>query len=138
MPPNWRWCLNIGALIVLIDLVIVTLGRQQPPDSDVVALLDTVDQIANVALFALVGFRVGQATARATAAAEAGVLTSLLPAAAAAAYVLLGLGTAPSEAGAPSLLNQVIFIVAYNIVLGGLTALVAGWIASRARSASGR
>lgn len=138
MPPNWRWCLSISGLIVLIDLVAVTLGRQQPPDSDLVGLLDTLDQIANVALFALVGFRIGQVSGRATAAAEAGVLTSILPAAAAAIYLLLGIGPTPAEPGAAPLLNQVIFIVAYNIVLGGLTALVAGWIASRSRGSAGR
>lgn len=134
MSPNWRWCLKIGLLIALIDLAIVALSRGQDPTSELSASFDLVDQIANVALFSLVGYRSGQQTGRATAGAEAGVITSLLPAVAAAAYLLVpGFAPTATEETLP-LINRLVGVVAFNIALGGISAWLSGWLGNRNRA----
>jgi hypothetical protein len=132
--PNWRWCLKIGVAVMLVDLVALTLGQGQDPTSGPVVFLESLDQIANVLLFGYAGYRTGQDTGRATAAAEAGVIASVLPALAAALYQIFQ----PSLTGGPAaeaipLPNRVVASVAFNIVLGGVSAWFCGWLASRGR-----
>ena len=134
MSVNWRYCLKIGVAIALVDLAHVALARGQPPAGELRALVDSIALIANVMLFSHLGFRTGQATGRATAAAEAGVIASLLPALAAAMYeVMLPSWMDAGDVALP-LVNRIVGAVAQNIVLGGLSAWLSGWIASRARS----
>jgi len=136
MSPNWRFCLTIGLAIALVDFAHLAIGRNLPPTSELRALLDLGAMVANVMLFSHAGFRTGQATGRATAAAEAGVVASLLPAAAAALYpILLPTWMDPADAGTP-LINQIVGVIALNIVIGGLSAWLSGLIASRARPAA--
>jgi hypothetical protein len=135
--PDWRWCLKMGLAIVLVDLVTLALSEGQAPDSELRAFLQSIDQVANILLFSWVGYRTGQATGRATAAAEAGVVASLLPAAAAALYQIFqpGLGGPADETGLP-LINRVVGSIAFNVVLGGISAWFAGWLARRGRAAA--
>ena len=127
--PNWRWCFRVGLVVVMIDLLVLAVSQGQAPDSELGALLDSFDNIANIILFAYVGFRTGRLTGRATAAAEAGVVASILPGLVAAGYQAIQPGGA-----AESLASPIIGIIAYNIVLGGLSAWVSGWWASRSRT----
>jgi hypothetical protein len=121
----------MGLIVTAIDLLTVSLGQGSPPDSEIRVLLQTIDQIFNLTIFAIVGFQTGRATGRTTAAAEAGVVASLLPGLAAAAYSFVQ----PAEPGVDDpLVNRVVASIALNIVLGGLAALIAGWVATRQRS----
>jgi hypothetical protein len=130
--PNWVWCFKIGLLVVLVDSLTVFVAREAGPDSALAAGMDTLDQIANIALFSFVGFRTGLQTGRATAAAEAGVCASLLPALAAALYQLVVPEVATGAEVLP-LPHRVIAAVALNIVMAGLAAWIAGWFASKSR-----
>jgi hypothetical protein len=136
MSPNWRFCLKIGLAIALVDFAHLAFTRGQPPTGEFRQLVGLLALAANVMLFSHVGFRTGQQTGRATAAAEAGVLASLLPALAAALYPLVVPSWLDPPDPAQPLLNQIVGVIAFNIVLGGLTAWFSGWIASRARSAA--
>lgn len=136
MAPNWRWCLKIGALIVVVDTLVVALGSGQAGDSGVVALLSNLDLFANLMLFSYVGYRTGRETGRATAGAEAGVVTSLLPAVAAAIYQLTPLAAGSAAPGdSLPLASRVIAAVAFNVVLGGVSAWLSSWLAGRSRPA---
>jgi hypothetical protein len=131
MSPNWSFCLKIGLAIVLVDFANLALTRGQPPTGEFQQLVGLVALAANVMLFSHTGFRTGRDTGRATAAAEAGVVASLLPALAASLYPLVLPGWLdPAEAAQP-LVNRIVGVVAFNIVLGGLTAWFSGWFASR-------
>jgi hypothetical protein len=134
--PDWRWCLKIGMAIVLVDLVTLALSEGQAADSEVRALLESIDQVANILLFSWVGYRTGQATGRATAAAEAGVVASLLPATAAALYQIFQPGLGVIDEAALPLINRVVFSIAFNVVLGGISAWISGWLARRGRAAA--
>src|SRR2546421_7868542 len=122
MSPDWRLCLKIGLAIVLVDLVTLGLSQNLAPDSDLRALLDTLDQIANVMLFSFLGYRTGRETGRATAAAEAGVASSVLPALVAAGYELVRSDLATAGPDVAPLVNRVVGAVAFNIALGGVSA----------------
>jgi hypothetical protein len=130
---NWRFCLAIGLLVALVDFVGLMLGRGQPPTSEARAMVELVALVANVMLFSHVGFRTGQQTGRATAAAEAGVLASLLPAAAGVVYLVLLPTWVDSATDGLPLANQLVGHIAFNIVLGGLAAWLSGWMASIGR-----
>jgi hypothetical protein len=131
--PDWVWCLKIGLVVVLIDSLTVFVARGAGPESALAAAMDTLDQIANVALFSYVGFRTGLQTGRATAAAEAGVCASLLPALAAALYQLLLPPEATTAGEVLPLPNRIIAAVALNVVMAGLSAWIAGWFAGKSR-----
>ena len=118
----------MGLLIAAIDMLTVSLAQGSPPDSEIRALLASLSLIANFTIFAIVGYRTGRETGRVTAAAEGGVVASLLPGLAAAAYSLIPPAETPLQ-GSPAAV--VIESMATNIAVGGLTALVAGWLATR-------
>jgi hypothetical protein len=130
---NWRFCLKVGVLVALVDLATLGLAQLRPSD-ELRSVLDLLNLIVNVMLFSRVGFRTGLETGRATTAAEAGVVTSLLPALAAALYpVLLPAWIDPASAEIP-LYRQIVSVIAWNIVIGGLSALLSGFLASRGRT----
>ena len=135
MSRNWRWCLKFGLWLVLLDLLTLALSEGQPEDSELRSFLDSLDQIANIMLFSYLGYRTGRDTGRATAGAEAGVIASLLPAVVAAIYQIVhpGLPAESSSATLP-LAQRVIASIAFNVALGGVTAWLAGWMASRGRT----
>src|SRR5688500_14094154 len=84
MSPNWRWCLKLGLLVVLIDLLAIVLGQATGGSEDALVMAGAFDNVANLVIFSYIGWRTGQLTGRATASAEAGVVASLLPGIAAA------------------------------------------------------
>ena len=133
MSPNWRWCLKLGFLVVLIDLAAIALGRASGGSEDAATLAGAADNIANLIIFGYIGWRTGPLTSRATASAEAGVVASLLPAIAAALLqVFRPAGMGASEAGETvPLVNGLITAVATNIALGGVMAWLGGRLATR-------
>jgi hypothetical protein len=136
MSPNWRWCLKLGLLVVLIDLLSIVLGQAAGGSEDAVALAGAFDNIANLVIFGYVGWRTRQLSGRTTASAEAGVVASLLPGLAAAllqVVVPTDVGATESTAEALPLINSLIAAVAFNIALGGGMAWLGGLLASRSR-----
>jgi ABC-type Co2+ transport system permease subunit len=134
MTPNWGWCLKIGGVIVLVDLLSAALARGQAPDGELRIFAGTLDQLVNFALFAYIGYRTGRETGRVTAGAEAGVAVSILTGVVAALYHVLYPDPADVEAMAMPVANLVIQVIAINVVQGGITAWVASWLASRSRT----
>ena len=125
MPPSVVWGIGVGLAIAAIDtasLVLVGMSStSQWPISD-------IDFLANIVLFALIGFRVGKSTGVVRDAAEAGVLAGVLVAAIGIAATYL-LRPATGTIDAP---NDVIAIVAQNVAIGGVLGILGGWLGSRA------
>ena len=134
MPTSVVWGVGVGLVIAAIDTASLVLmgmtGASQYPISD-------ADFMANVVLYSLIGFRVGKATGVVRDAAESGVLAGVVVATVgiAATYVIR-----PATGGLEST-GDVVSIVAQNVAIGGVLAIVAGWIGARAnqdRTASRR
>jgi hypothetical protein len=131
--PSIVWGIGVGLLIAAIDAVALVLsGTVSPSDWPI----NEIDSLLNIALYSLIGFKVGRATGIVRDAAEAGVLASVLVAA-------IGLGVAqiftPPE-GPIDAPIEIVRLFAQNIAMGGILAIVAGWFGSRAarNSAGGR
>jgi hypothetical protein len=125
VPPSLLWGAGVGLLIAAIDtlsLVLMTIPTaSQWPIAD-------VDFMANVVLYSLIGFRVGRVTGVVRDAAEAGVLAGVL-------VGLIGVAVTfvlPPPTGAVDSPNAVVAIVAQNVAIGGVLAIVTGWLGTRA------
>lgn len=130
--PIVGWGIGIGLLIVVVDTVSALAARGLTPESEPAQYIDLADQLANVALYSLVGLRVGRVLKSARAAAEAGVIAGVLAGAAAILLPLIvpdGLTTAATA-------QRVIGTLAFNVAMGGILAHVNGWLASRPKPGS--
>ncbi len=127
MSPTLRWGLLAGSLVAIADVLTLLAVRGLPTESDTAQVLAAADQVVNVILFSLAGIRVGRATGLARSAAEAGVLAGALAGgvAVAALYLL------PHPAGDPVTTQAVVSTLSLNVAMGGVLALLNGWIASR-------
>jgi len=125
--PILKWGLGVGFAIVLLDAAGVFASRSLPLDSDARQYVDLADNLANIVLFSLAGLRVGRETGIVRAAAEAGVLAGAVAGAVASLYPFL----LPDPAGPPPTLQTVVEVLAWNIAMGGVLALLNGWIGSR-------
>ena len=125
MSPSIVWGIGIGLIIATADAVTIVLaGRFDPQQWPI----DDIDMLLNIALYSLIGFKVGRATGIVRDAAEAGVIAGVL-------VGLAGLAVArtfPPPGGGLESANQMIAQIAWNIVFGGCLAIVAGWFGSRA------
>jgi hypothetical protein len=124
--PSIIWGIGIGLIIAAVDAVTIILAGSVDPNQ---WPIDDIDTLVNIALYSLIGFRVGRSTGTVRDAAEAGVLAGVL-------VGLIGVGVArlfPPPTGAVDSPNQIIAQVAWNIVFGGVLAIIAGWFGSRAR-----
>lgn len=125
MPPSVIWGLGVGLLIAAVDTLSLVLmgmsGISQWPIAD-------IDFLANIVLYSFIGYRVGRATGVVRDAAEAGVLAGIVVAA-------IGIGVTyvvkPATGGIGST-NDLIAVVAQNVAIGGVLAIIAGWIGARA------
>src|SRR3954465_7205556 len=69
--PSIIWGIGVGLIIAAADAVTIFLaGTVNPPDWPI----DDIDTLVNIALFSLIGFKVGRATGTVRDAAEAGVM----------------------------------------------------------------
>ena len=91
--------------------------------------ISDVNFLANVILYSLIGFRVGRVTGVVREAAEAGVIAGVVVAAIGIAASLL----IRTPAGAIDSANPVVGIVAQNVAIGGVLAILTGWIGSRSQ-----
>ena len=127
---SWlRAALAVGIVVALVDALAVLTGRGLAPESDPAQYIAAADQIVNVALFSLLGYRVGKATRVARTAAEAGVLAGAI---AGSAAVLLMLALPAATAAGPVTARDVVGTLALNVAMGGLVSLANGWLGSRA------
>jgi len=122
--PTIVWGIGIGLVIAAVDTVAYYLtGTSTATDWPI----EDIDQLVNIVLYALIGFRVGKATGIVRDAAEAGVLAGVL-------VGLVGLGVArlfPPPTGGLDSPNEIIAQIAWNIVFGGCLAIMSGWFGSR-------
>jgi hypothetical protein len=131
VPPSIAWGLGVGLAIAAIDALALVLtstawaGQWLIANGDVVA---NVDFVANIVLYSLIGYSVGRATGAVREAAEAGVIAAIV-------VGIIGIGVAlvlrPATGGIATT-TDVIAVMAQNIAIGGVLAIVAGWIGSRA------
>jgi hypothetical protein len=122
--PSIVWGIGVGLVIALVDAVaIFVTARETLPTVPV----SEIDIMLNVALYALIGFRVGKVTGLVRDAAESAVLAGVLVSAIGIGFVLL---LKPAVGSIESNMD-VVAIVAQNIALGGIIGIVSGWIGSR-------
>ena len=126
MEAVWRWGLLSGVAIVVVDLAAALLSAGQPDVSQQLIAAQTVDLLANLSIYALCGFRVGNLTRVVRSAAEAGVTAGLL---AGIAAIVAGQVIAPP---ASADLLPPIGVLAENIAMGGLLAAASGFLGMRA------
>lgn len=127
MAPTIIWGIGVGLIIAAADAVTILLAGTVDPNQ---WPIDDLDMLLNIALYSLIGFRVGRATGIVRDAAEAGVLGGVV-------VGLIGLGVTrafPPPGGAIDTPIQIVQLIAQNIVYGGVLAIVAGWFGSRART----
>lgn len=125
MTPSVVWGIGAGLIIAAIDTLAVFLAGRPGADAE---MIDLIDFMANVVLYTMVGLRVGKLTGVVREAAEAGVIAAVLVGAiaiAVAQYVRI-------SPNAPDGIQGIIGILAFNIALGGVLAVIGGWIGSRA------
>jgi hypothetical protein len=123
--PSIIWGIGVGLIIAAVDAATIVLAGRLDPNQ---WPLGDIDMLVNIALYSLIGFKVGRATGMVRAAAEAGVIAGVL-------VGLIGLAAAqvfPPPTGDPITTNDMIQQVASNIVYGGCLAIVSGWFGSRA------
>ena len=124
MSPSIVWGLGVGLVIALADAVTIFLtARPAPPEFPI----SEIDIMINVALYTLIGFRVGRATGLVRDAAESTVLAGFVVSAIGIAFLTL---LRPAVGGIDST-SDVVAIVAQNVALGGLIGIVSGWLGSR-------
>jgi len=125
VPPSVVWGIGVGLVIAAIDtlsLVLVgTVGTSQWPIAD-------ADFVANVVLYSLIGFRVGRVTGVMRDAAEAGVMAGVLVG---VIGIVVTLVLRPPTDGIGST-NDIVAVIAQNIAIGGVLAILAGWLGTRA------
>lgn len=127
MPPSVVWGVGVGLVIAAIDTLSLVLMGAEGPNQWPIA---DIDFLANVMLYSLIGFRVGRATGVVREAAESGVIAGALVAA-----VAIGVTLALKPAGAIiDSANEVVGIFAQNVAIGGVLAILTGWLGSRAHS----
>ena len=126
--PTLRWGLGIGVLVAAIDALSLAVSVTLLGGGEAAQYVALADQIANVMLFSLAGLRVGRQTRLARAAAEAGVLAGVIAGAPANVVAL----AVPEGAASTLTAREMVGTLALNVAMGGLLALLNGWIASRA------
>jgi hypothetical protein len=125
--PVLAWGLLVGVLVAVADTVTLLVTRGLPPEGDTAQILAAADQVVNVVLFSIVGIKVGRATGVVRSAAEAGVLAGALAGAVAVATMYLVPVDSPGAISA----QQVVGTLALNVAMGGVLAMLNGWIATR-------
>jgi len=122
--PSIIWGIGVGLIIAAVDAAAIFLIGTLPANE---WPIDEIDLLINIALFSLIGFRVGRATGLVRDAAEAGVLASVLVSA--VALAMSRVYPSPLAPADPTI--QIVQLFAQNIVLGGVLAIVGGWFGSK-------
>ena len=124
MPPSIVWGVGVGLAIAAIDALAVVLmtvpSLSQWPIAD-------LDYMANIVLYSFIGFRVGKVTGVVREAAESGVLAAAIVA---VVGIAVSIAIRPSTEAVDTTM-EVVRVVSHNVALGGVLAIVAGWVGSR-------
>ena len=126
MSQTWSWGLGAGLLIVVIDAVTMLVSANVGAGDEIVEL---VDLLANIAILAFLGLRVGRATGVVRSAAEAGVVAGAI-----AGLVGLAILYFTRASGPPTTVEMVRGL-ALNVAMGGVIAWLNGFFGVRARAA---
>ena len=126
MPPSVAWGVGVGLVIAAIDTVAIVLMSTSGMSQ---GLISDIDFLANVMLYTLIGYRVGRITGVVREAAESGVIAAVLVAAIA---LTINFVVRPA-AGTVDTAQEAVGILAQNIAIGGVLAILAGWIGTRAQ-----
>jgi hypothetical protein len=126
VPPSVVWGIGVGLVIAAIDTLSLVLMSMDETSRWPIA---DVDFLANVMLYSLIGYRVGKITGVVREAAEAGVIAGVLVAVIAIAVTLV---LRPST-GMVDSTATVVRIVAQNVAIGGVLAILTGWLGTRAQ-----
>jgi hypothetical protein len=124
--PSVAWGLGLGLLIATIDTISVFLIGSMDSTNVTIAELD---RIANVVLYALIGFQVGKRTGVVRDAAEGGVIAGVLVAA-------IGVGVSyllPVPDGGIRTAADVVAVLAINVAIGGVLSIITGWVGARSQ-----
>jgi hypothetical protein len=133
--PTLKWGILVGSLVALADSISLLVSRAYPVESDAAQYIAVADQVANVVLFSLAGVQVGRATKIVRAAAEAGVMAGVIAGVAATGWAFALPALNPEGVSS----QEIIGTFALNVAMGGVLAMLNGWIASRgATSRPGR
>jgi hypothetical protein len=116
--------LTTGLLIAIIDAAAILAPGALGISSEVVELIDL---LANIALYSHLGLRVGRATGVVRDAAEAGVIAGLV-----AATIGVGLGVILGSEPDVPVVQSAIRTYALNVALGGVLAVLNGWLGTKA------
>ncbi|HLI25838.1 MAG TPA: hypothetical protein VKZ60_02125 [Chloroflexota bacterium] len=119
------WVLATSLAVALIDTAIAELVRLAH-DADLATELETLDLVANFALFGWAGYRVARAWRAFRPGLEAAVLAGLLVGLVAVAYTLV-------RALEPLTYSDLVQLLAWNVLyaaLGGVVGAGLGWRAS--------
>lgn len=125
MTPSIIWGIGIGLVIAVVDAAAAILGTRFSPTEWPIG---DIDLMLNVALYSLIGFQVGKATGLIRDAAEGAVLAGFLVSAIGLAFAWLfqvpntGIGST----------WEVISMVSWNVAMGGVLGIMAGWFGMRA------
>ena len=125
MAPSIVWGLGVGLVIALADAVTSFLAARSLLTDWPISELDLT---INVVLYTLIGFRVGRATGLVRDAAEGGVMAGFLVSFVGIGFLLL---LKPAVGGIDSPMD-VVGLISQNVALGGLIAIISGWLGSRA------
>ena len=126
MSPSLSWGLGAGLLIVVIDALTLFVSVNVGAAAEIVEL---VDLLANIAILAFLGLRVGRATGVVRSAAEAGVVAGAI-----AGLVGLAILYFTRASGPPTTL-EIVQGLALNVAMGGVIAWLNGVMGVRARQA---
>ncbi len=132
MTPSVAWGLGLGFLIAAIDTIsVIMIGSMESTNVPIADL----DQIANVVLYALIGFQVGKRTGVVREAAEGGVIAGVLVACVgiAVAYLLPSVMAVPSTSPGLRTAADVVAVMAMNVAIGGVLAIITGWVGARSQ-----
>ena len=119
------WGLGAGITIALVDLLASEITRGIT-DTDLAAAIVLLDLMVNLALCGLTGYRVALAGREMRPGLEAAVLAGLLAGLGGLVYQLAR-GAEPTDA------SEVVFLLAYNIVLAAGAGALGAWGGSSGR-----
>ena len=120
-----RWGLGVGIAIALVDFAAGEMTRSVT-GTDLAAAIELIDYVINLVLFGWAGYQVARAAGELRPGLESAVLAGLLAGLAGVGYMLARGG----EATAP---EELVFLVAWNIVLAASAGAVGAWSGSTAR-----
>jgi len=119
------WGLGAGIAIVLVDLLASEISRGIT-DGDLAAAIWLLDLLANLGLCALAGYRVALARRELRSGLEAAVLAGLLAGIGGLLYQL-------ARGGEPMEPSEVVFLLAWNVVLAAAAGALGAWGGSSGR-----